>query len=596
MRRIVTAFVVAPLLTLVACGGVDDDAGTSEDAHTARTFTADNTPYTWVDTTYDDLKFDRERIGAEPVPAGLLEVHPITVRLQAMLDRADGIVRPLVERRLGAKLLAPRPRAKVLRSVALFNAFGSPVPVCVGAPFGTPRADVSASAEGRAGTLLDPAAVYTRFPACERPSNWTVAGAVKYWNSANPTCTLEIKDGRIIAANPNCDGAQNAVAGETMMGSTSPWISFSTDLLAALDESTLSVVLIHELGHYYLGHGTDAALARYGYWYDRDAAQSGAPKRAANSDELERAYRDVVERGHPMGVPSFGSKYSPRMRDFLLGGLIPIFNRRTESDFVCAKARDMLAMNDGDWAREMRHAVLPSEATRAQFLVYEKELTSCAAKLELSDTGGPTSLPREDVRSAAIARRPGANVVPQIREPKDTLGALIDRLDDAAKDLDDKAKHLLEHVRENRIGLYTTEQAADEFALEVSVRMGMTPGEVLSAFLDFMAATDKMIDDSFGAGVAAKAHDEHGELGPSACRSLLLDNFTRIDERGKRVPVVVSLGDLSDKHHSTCYRIYNLWRETRVHTFVQGRRLAPLTPEWEPLRAQAAELSKGDFF
>ena len=59
---------------------------------------------------------------------------------------------------------------------------------------------------------------------------------------------------------------------------------------------------------------------------------------------------------------------------------------------------------------------------------------------------------------------------------------------------------------------------------------------------------------------------------------------------GTTTPIVMTLGDLSDNHHGTCYRLYNLWRESKSHKYPSGARPAELSPAWADVQAHATEL------
>jgi hypothetical protein len=56
-------------------------------------------------------------------------------------------------------------------------------------------------------------------------------------------------------------------------------------------------------------------------------------------------------------------------------------------------------------------------------------------------------------------------------------------------------------------------------------------------------------------------------------------------------PVTVSMGQLDEPHHASCYRLYNLWREAKAQGYVPAPRPEALSPEWATLRAEAAELA-----
>jgi hypothetical protein len=63
------------------------------------------------------------------------------------------------------------------------------------------------------------------------------------------------------------------------------------------------------------------------------------------------------------------------------------------------------------------------------------------------------------------------------------------------------------------------------------------------------------------------------------------------DRNGHRVPVTLSLGELTEPHHTSCYRLWNLARDASVHRFAAGAKPEALAPAWEELRTEAAALT-----
>lgn len=153
------------------------------------------------------------------------------------------------------------------------------------------------------------------------------------------------------------------------------------------------------------------------------------------------------------------------------------------------------------------------------------------------------------------------------------------RLDAGARELDARALALVDLARRNGLGLYTTEQAADDFAVEILSAMGFGPDEVLGAWLDFMRAIERSFAENFDRYQAYL--ESTGDKTAAQCKALLDQGF----------PAHVSLGALEHPHHASCYRLFNIWREQRAHRFATGPRPTPLEPAWSVLRARAAEVS-----
>jgi hypothetical protein len=570
---------LAPLVLVAACSAPSDDASTSAAADlTEGAWIQDNSPYYWVDSTFDEFNVSTASIsgGWQPRPSAIDDADPLTVRLQAWLDRIDGVVRPAMEAKLGAPLAAPKPIAKVLQSKSTFNAWVSAVPVCLGSPFGGAHTPGTQA-------YLDTASIQPLYATCLKPPTWNTADAVKFWNADKPACSLTLTNGVLAtrggsscAVDPSASGAD-----DLMITSTGRYIQFTTDLLAEVDESTVAVVAAHELGHYYLGHTTARGASKYGFWYTRSAGQQSTPVRAANSAELEASYKEVIQAGRPLGGPSFASHYSARMRPLLLAGVAPLLSQRAEPGFVCAAARDAL----GPWTEQIRTGEAPPQEAQASFLDFEAKLARCAPQLALGGEPGARALSAGETLFAAARNRPGPKTK-ITTSLSDNLGAFLDRIDAQAKGLDAQAQRLVARLKDNSVGLYTTEQAADEFAMQMATKMGFSTDEVLAAWVDFMRAIDRLYARSFTPDQLATYRQQNAELDAETCSAMLASGFVK-----DGAPVTLSMGQLDEPHHPGCYRLFNLWREGRAHRFVAGARGAPLLPEWSTLRAEAAALA-----
>lgn len=567
-------------LVLACTAEVTDDAATDTDIsnHTEGEYVNANSALLWADSDYSEMLRSRESLGAEVLPAALPETDPIAVRLQVWLDRLDGAVRAgFKSRNGGAELLAPKPRIRVLPSADAFNAWVSGVPGCIGRPVGHGPTDPKTGSIA----LLDRVQVQTTFLTCVSPASWK--GPVPLQSlleTTKATCKLTVAEDRVEIGGSTCSGA-GAKADDLAFFSTSPYVHFSTDLLYRLNEKSAAVVLAHELGHYYRAHVSPFFQQKYNFWFDRDSSSARRPLPAANAAELEKAYREVVESAKPLGTETFVSRYSARLRPFLLQGIAPKLLERREPNFVCKDARDLLERN----FPTLEVGELPSKETQAAFVAFENALAACAPKIGFGATANEKTLRLSDVILAGFAHKTGTLTL----RLDSTLADVLDGQNANAKKLDDKAKSLVKRLRDNGIGLYTTEQEADDMALELSVKVGLTPNEVLDGWVDFMRAIDDLYSSILSPEQLATLRET--ELDAPTCKSLLDANWKRDDGTGRMVPVTVKLGQLDEPHHASCYRLYNLWRESKVHRYPATRAPEPLVPAWSELQAQAKALS-----
>ena len=76
----------------------------------------------------------------------------------------------------------------------------------------------------------------------------------------------------------------------------------------------------------------------------------------------------------------------------------------------------------------------------------------------------------------------------------------------------------------------------------------------------------------------------------ASCKTLLDANFTTTDGSGHKIAAYVPIGDLSEPHHSDCYRLFNFWRNKKLRNYTVTSPVV-FAPGWDALRAHAQELS-----
>ena len=125
MRRLGFALLLAPVLAAVHCAAPAPESAT--DDHTEGEYIQENSIYAWAEPDYaafEAIKEDPKRV--------LADDHPVTVRLQAWIDRFDGLVRAKVKAEKKRNLLAPRPHAVVYADPETVNAWVAWFPTCLG--------------------------------------------------------------------------------------------------------------------------------------------------------------------------------------------------------------------------------------------------------------------------------------------------------------------------------------------------------------------------------------------------------------------------------------------------------------------------------
>lgn len=585
---------VSVTLATAACGAPDDaideafvdvfDApctGKCDGLQSGSVFIHENDPFYWQTSTYDELVTADALAFGYPTNPVLDDSSSLTKRTQAWLDKIDGLVRADVMARTGRALVAPRPIAKVIPSNRQFNAWVSGVPTCLHRPFRQGGAANTLAYLGwNAIERLDAAGA----AACVAPAGFDDGRFASFWNATRPGCRLTVGAASVDVTGYACDAAVGTAAERLVYASTSPYIHVTTDLIAASTEPTFVTTLAHELGHYYRAHTTDKAYVRYNYWYRRDPRQKSQPLASYDATSLAAAYAEVTD---PNRTPQrFSSRYSARLRPFLLTTLAPLLQERAEPTFGCKSARASL----GAWTDEVLSAEIPTQAAQRSLRKFEDALASCASRLTLDAAGSASSLPASTVLFGAAQQRPGGKTA-IVMKPHETLATFLSRLDTSARALDQKAELLRSRINQNGVGLYTTEQEADDLSLLLSTRLGITPDEVIEGWLQTMQTLDDQIAASGDAQLANDYYNVRGEKTASACRALYQQRFEKVGATGKREPVLVALGDLNEPHHATCYRVFNLYQQTLAHAYRVAPRATVSGPSWEAIQGIAQAIS-----
>jgi hypothetical protein len=101
---------------------------------------------------------------------------------------------------------------------------------------------------------------------------------------------------------------------------------------------------------------------------------------------------------------------------------------------------------------------------------------------------------------------------------------------------------------DRRLGYYSFEQEADEFALEFLPELGISTADGSEAMMRMLKNTKKV---------------NPPDLDYEKCAALRAQNWMNTSKESVYVPI----GNLADPHHSLCYRAYNLDREREAHRF-----------------------------
>lgn len=579
--RRLTNLGLVPLFVLVAAcsSDADDAAAGSESEITAGQIVAGSSPYYWADVPYEDHARGMASAGFALDANLASDADPLRLRLQAWADRFD-----VALRRTTGNEVAPRPIVKLLKSSHTYNAWSSGTIARLGVPFGAVLPAGQAPSLAMIGftrpDILD-GEDWSSFSG-SHPAAWTRPQSfTQVWNLANGPCKLSSAGGRIVA-NEACDLAAVS-ASDVGTYATTPFITFSTDLASILDEDAIAFVMAHELGHLYRAHSSPLTARKYSFWYDDGPAVPKRPVPSVESTELTSIYARVARQASPVDhVEGARLQVRSRLPVVTLGYLGAFQGCATLTAWSGQRSIEALL------SQALASAQITSSFA-ADYLSYESAVQACPGGATFHDESqSPLAAGQLPLGSMTSQLRTFA-YAPESALPRasETVAAYIARLEAAASSLAAEEAGFLQRVKEKGLGLYTTEQEADEVALELLARVGVSPRAGILGWLAFMAAMEKL-DGAAPSG-------ESGEASSSQCGAWLNDGFMTTDPSGAKQRVRITLGALADTHHGSCYRVYNLWREAEAHRFGSYVKVAasePFSPSWPELAAHAAALTQ----
>lgn len=593
-------------VSAAACAGGEEAAQVESD-HTAGEYIQQNHPLYWNDSSFEEFRRVSEAgsWSSNPQPVGADDVAQKW--LQAWTDRIDAMVREKVKRDSGSELVAPKPIMHLLPSSSISNAWVTAVPACtswtVRAKSDAPPAaeeDAGAPAEDAGSTDEDAGApkpppaptalVFDHYS--KRVSKLSTTGSgesetlacipradfeaerekfLAAWNEGVPACKAEIAADGAIEVAPSCVSGLTQ-ASQAALYAISPHVQFASDLLAAGTEAGAVFVVAHELAHFYRAHGSPLARHKYGFWYDQDPKKARRPVEAKEGTELKKLYEEVlaVPRANELTLP--GSTYSPRYRALVVGGVCGYLRDRSAQSEPATPLSDSCKAS-ADSCKAVSSFSYSTSATAEQleaYLALEKSLVECGASEKLGSVADPSvSKLISALQSKGYLPAGAADTVPV----PESFGALLTQLQEKAVEFDGKVTAFAERLRLGRIGLYTTEQEADELALEWVNLLGFPTKDAVEGWITYLQFFEKW-------------GPPHGEPSAKECGEKFRADF----KDGNKFSTVF-LGDLNSAHHAGCYRVYNLWREQRAHRYVPAELQRPDGASWDAVLEQAKKLT-----
>lgn len=495
-------------------------------SHDEDRFQNSEEPSQWTILTDEEYAKGEKRAKESILPND----HVMTIRLQGWLDA----MRSEVVKTNPSLSVAPRPQIKIVESVEP-NAYVGNTNVCVDLPL-----SFDEGAEGPSDYL----GMEVGMGEC-KPFQGTYdakVNFVKYRLGWKPGCTTQPLDqGLKLSAACLPEGTDPKKSFKGLKSATTHnFITVFTGQLKGHDEDEVIEILAHELGHYYMGHGTEQDPSLYGYIYRWDG-KPGKPKALPKDDPFHALAEEIRKYGEIQFPTIEGQKFHPLWANFISNVII---NLDDDPQKVClpGKADCLVACKDLEtykasiedgYFSTFPFSLRRDQATLDAYFLYEKKVEACLTKLPAERQNFILQF------SADSALSNLAKITVPDPKPEESLYSLLLRTDKdfsiAADKLAATAKGLLASAAEKGLGWYTQEQEADDIAVDLLARLGVNPEAGILANIKAVKLEDPV----------------EGE----ACMKAYEKGF----------PKPISIGDLSEVHHDHCYRAYNMFLEVNIH-------------------------------
>lgn len=586
-------------LAFVLCGTINSCAprsyNTATVTHFADRVAVGRHPTHWIDVTLDQYATTQ----GKPVLNSAIQK-----RLQAWTDIMDATLRSS-EWGKRYMIATPKPKIAIIKSDES-NAYVYAQPVRYPGEVSQPGATSEPSESVEQCALWDEYGVHQGTP-FNMPSipggNNLLSDVVErqhYYGSKNGfKCLPEWRgSGRVVF-----EGCPKPKIG-TVFNSycslqTSNVVTLLSNLVVTSSEESVVSVIAHELGHYYQAHLTDTNWARLGYFFwEKDAKSGQKPSPITDEATVAEIRKTIVE--SKMVIPSSpqGTRYDARILGWFLGktvfgegysdfkysdysqraGISGTYNR----ELIIKKCRSIHSnLSDCDtlgtlvhapdwrWLVESKFSEEWSDRQIAMYKPVEEIFAKFADKLVVesdavttvaSDTISTKSL--ED--SSSLMNPVQARVRQQLFGDKSGVRIpLLRYLSEVAKGVHDISRQHEERfaaLRKRGIGWYTSEQEADEIAVELASGVGIEPNQVSQSFLEMLKERENALGLSY-----------------AECKKLQENHFGL--RSGSVTPVLLT--DWFDIHHDICYRVFNIEREIVSHKFeVKKDRIPQFSTSW----------------
>jgi hypothetical protein len=496
---------------------------------------------------------------------------PLRQRLQFWLDQLDQNLR---DKDPAALKNAPKPQILLLDNAAP-NAFVASMEACLNRTGQMQNADGTSEDYlgldrelGGIFSVTGPRACVTlpyQGAELQRFMDWYL----KPFPGCNARVTTRTTDFAAGCLEASVDGPRTpAQTRDVFVRLSSHWLVVTTGLMKDMNESEAVYTVFHEAAHYYMAHLANPSRL-YDFFYELGAANpSGKPKPDPKLQALgeELVYwlkaKELGHRSMAPGAP--GQRYHSGLY-VIARNMIQEWIRKEGQQNACKDLSQHFLQAHGLARFPLEK---PDERGQQSYLAYEQKVESCLSGLPLDP-----DLQNRMIGFTRLVAPWSAKIlteVPKFRQVKELWDWLNQALPGVIAAPDRLVAELSQRADALGLGHYTSEQEADELALEWLTNFGIDPHHGIKAALKLL----KLEKDfpSLTQRIGAYTYEQ--------CVRAYEGKFRAPDGREQRVPV----GDYSDPHHSSCFRAFNMYREIQSHSYMTklgAARLTPPTPAWE---------------
>ena len=535
--------------------------------------------------------------------------HPLAKRLQYWLDAVDRQIRTSHPKELAH---VPKPLIQVVKD-GTANAFVAPAPVCFNVSVKIP------GSKGRSGHTLDRVYVdladgtLSDFPEevkCLESERGVdeLREILADANGKMGDCHYDVSDADQLLPSESCK-VDESLAGvsqaeRVVFMKTASAVTVFTGIVPLMTEEAMVAAVTHELGHYYRSHST-VQDSEFGYFYK--LAEKQPAKKPEPDPSLNELGQAAVESSNALNSSELMSRVAgQKLRTelyFAAGSVVKgLCKSGKHCPASCVDTFDYMLSSEFDDAMGFFPFSDKEKVDTDAYETFEKGALACFEAVDLASNPKEfesasigwdvvSSLVKSPTWPSWLSGLPGSvkRAVGKLNESNSQRLAknppraknLADAFLLASKVLEDEDQAhaaTLKKAQQEGLGQYTIEQEADEFSAEWVANAGVSPASAVEA----MRSLGKGSDTSL-----------HGFiLGEQDCESLWANKWANGASQYYFVPV----GDYSEIHHSTCYRMFNLEREIVAHDYKVAKTGVKTLPasEWSKLQKMAVSLSPSE--